>query len=149
MKKFSEMRMLIVLLLISATVLGGCGDSGGMDDGEDTGNSAVIAPSGPPAFSYEYSAENIDTPFHAYSNTEFRVIHTGECKYNFDLFTYYPSSDSTERYGNIAQGSGNSDALFYYNLPDNYYLIIPDIQPIDSSAGECSWSIEIESTFSD
>ena len=147
MKKISEMRIVIVLLLISATLLCGCGDSGGMDDGEETVTPVVVAPSGPPAFSYEYSAENIDVPFHAYSNTKFRVIHTGECEYSFELFTYDPNSDATEFYDEIAHGTGACDQLFYYNLAENYYLLIPDIAPITGTE-ECNWHIEVESIFS-
>lgn len=138
-----------LFLLLSAVFIiafTGCGDSGGMDDG-DSGPAVITAPDCPSAFYYEYTAENIHLPFHAYSNTEFRIIQSGECEYSFDLFTYYPDSDSTGWYTAIAKGQGYLDERFFHNLPQNEYLIIPHVLPLADTA-LCEWRIEVESVFS-
>ncbi len=134
MKFFSQLRIFGVFLLISATALIGCGDSGGMDDGEDSG-SVIIAPTPAPEFCYRISEDNMDEPFHIFGTTEIRIrISEENCEYSFELLTH-PDLAVCE---SLLTGIGEADEKLYYHLPDGDYLISADT--------ECAWQILVSDT---
>ncbi|MGE0083476.1 MAG: hypothetical protein AB7S75_03560 [Desulfococcaceae bacterium] len=135
MKNFYQIRIVTVFLLILATVLSGCGDSGGMDDGEDTGTAVIIAPEPIPEFCYRISEENKDEPFHVFGTAEVRIRVSGEnCEYSFELLTY----PDPAVYESLLTGTGEADEKLYYHLPDGDYLISADT--------ECTWQILVSDT---
>ncbi|MEZ4524443.1 MAG: hypothetical protein R2941_00780 [Desulfobacterales bacterium] len=135
MKNFSQLWIVAAFLLILATGLSGCGDSGGMDDGEDSGTPVIVAPEPVPAFCHRISEENRDEPFHVYGTTEIRIRVSGEnCEYSFELLAW-PGLTVCE---SLLTGTGETEEKLYYHLPDGDYLISADT--------ECTWQALVSDT---
>ncbi|MEZ4527711.1 MAG: hypothetical protein R2941_17470 [Desulfobacterales bacterium] len=131
MKKF----VLMILICCLLPILYGCGSD---DDDENTDTGTVIN-SAESAFFYKYTSQNIETPFYAYSNTEFTINMSGNCDYQFDLLTEDKKTHST-----IASGTG-VDTKAYMNLDADNYFLDADVESVDG--GNCQWEVVINAMF--
>lgn len=108
----------------------------------ETSNSTILPQEPARTFFYTRGPENEAETFTALGGTDFRISHSGDCEYVFDLFFRLPEGlpgrEGLPRdiyYDTITSGQGDLENTWRLFLPEAEYFL--DVET------DCQWLVEI------